>query len=139
MAYDQLGLLVSFLYYCITGVFTTDDAKNVCDGRLWLHEPDLHYDGHLAWYCAKSGCDGLVDFVVSSVKGSLRRDCCRPDLLRVFVHGDPGLVYLHAVSHRHADRRGAGQGCGANVGMCIGALVSTGVFGYAWRSPRTAA
>jgi Na+/H+ antiporter NhaC len=22
------------------------------------------------------------------------------------------------------------QGCGANIGMCIGALVSTGVFGY---------
>ena len=132
MAYGiTWGLLVTFVYYCFTGVFNTDDAKDVVVGGF----------GYMSEMCIMMGlglilCNGLdsigfVDFVVGAVGGLVSAKTL-PIIIFVVFSATEMLVtfnytlYLIAMPIVVA----LAQSCGANVPMVIAALVSTGVFGY---------
>ena len=132
MAYGiSWGLLISFFYFCVTGVFTTDDAKNVVtDGFGYMSQMCIMMGLGLV-LCNNLDAMGFVGFVVGSVEGFVT-PALLPFLIFFAFSCTEILVtfnytlYLIAMPIVVA----LAQGCGANVGMCIGALVSSGVFGY---------
>lgn len=132
MAYGiTWGLLVSFVYYVITGVFTTNDSKNVVtEGFAYMSELCIMMTLGLV-LCNGLDSMGFVNFVVDSVSGFVT-PALLPFLIFFAFSCTEILVtfnytlYLIAMPIVVA----LAQGAGANVGMCIGALVSTGVFGY---------
>ncbi len=132
MAYGiTWGMLITFVYYCITGVFNTDDAKDVVTGGF----------GYMSEMCIMMGfglilCNGLdslgfVDYVVGAVSGLVTAKTL-PIIIFIVFSATEMLVtfnytlYLIAMPIVVA----LAQTCGANVPLSIAALVSTGVFGY---------
>ncbi len=132
MAYGiTWGLLLTFVYYCITGVFNTDDAHDVvCDGFASMSEMCIMMGLGLI-LCNGLDSIGFVDFVVGSVSGFVTA-AALPIIIFVVFSATEMLVtfnytlYLIAMPIVVA----LAESSGANVPLTIAALVSTGVFGY---------
>lgn len=132
MAYGiTWGLLVSFAFYCATGVFKTNDAKNVVTGGF----------GYMSELCIMQAFGlilvknlsemGFIEYVVGSVSGFIT-PALLPFIIFLVFSCTEILVTFNYVLYLIAMPIvvALAQGCGADVPMCIGALVSTGVFGY---------
>ena len=132
MAYGiTWGMLVTFVYYCITGVFNTDDAHDVvCDGFAYMSEMCIMMGLGLI-LCNGLDSIGFVNFVVSNVEGFVAASTL-PIIIFIVFSATEMLVtfnytlYLIAMPIVVA----LAEASGANVPLTIAALVSSGVFGY---------
>ncbi len=132
MAYGiAWGLLVSFLYYVVTGVFDLIDCKDViCQGFGYMSEM-LVLMALALIIVGNLNKMGYVQFIVESISGMVTPKML-PLIIFVIFSITESMVTFNYTLYLIAMPVVVplAQNCGANVPLCIAALVSTGLVGY---------
>lgn len=132
MAYGiTWGLLVTFAYYCFTGVFNTDDAKDVVtEGFSSMSEMCIMMGLGLV-LCNGLDALGFVDYVVGAIGGFVTPRTL-PLIVFIAFSATELLVSFNYTLYLIAMPIvvSLAESCGACVPLSIAALVSTGVVGY---------